>query len=45
VWRDLRFGFRQLCRARASAAVTALMLVIGIGANTLRFSAWSMGCC
>jgi predicted permease len=42
VWefgRDLRFGFRLLAKSRVFTATAILLLAIGIGANTLIFSA------
>jgi hypothetical protein len=38
VWRDLRFGLRLLARSPVFALTAALLLGIGIGANTLIFS-------
>lgn len=38
MWRDLRFGLRQLRRHRTSSALAILLLGVGIGANTLVFS-------
>ena len=37
-WQDVRYGFRQLRRARALVAVAVLSLAIGIGANTAVFT-------
>ncbi|MGO8819420.1 MAG: ADOP family duplicated permease [Terriglobia bacterium] len=38
IWRDLRFGARQMWRNPGFAAVAVLSLALGIGANALVFS-------
>jgi hypothetical protein len=38
LWRDVRFGVRLLCRSPVFVLAVALLLGIGIGANTLIFS-------
>lgn len=38
LWRDLRFGFRQLRRSSGLTAVIVLSLTLGIGANTAVFT-------
>ncbi len=38
MWRDLRFGLRQLTRNKLLSATIVSMLAIGIGANTIIFS-------
>ena len=38
IWRDLRFGARQLVRAPGFAATAILSLALGIGASTAIFS-------
>jgi putative ABC transport system permease protein len=38
-WQDVRFGARMLARHPAFSAVTVLTLAVGIGFNTLAFSA------
>lgn len=38
-WSDLRFGVRMLMRARAFTGVVVLVLALGIGANTVIFTA------
>src|SRR4051812_48164860 len=38
LWRDLRFGFRQLLRERAFSGVVLLTLAVCIGANVAIFS-------
>jgi predicted permease len=38
IWRDLRFGSRQLARAPGFAATAILSLALGIGASTAIFS-------
>ena len=40
--RDLRYGFRQLCRSPGFSALAVLCLTLGIGANTAVFS-WLEG--
>ncbi len=37
MWRDLRYGFRQLARYRTSSALVILLLAVGLAANTLVF--------
>src|SRR5437764_10787547 len=38
LWRDLRFAFRSLLRARGLAATVIVTLALGIGANAAIFS-------
>src|SRR4029453_9662702 len=38
LWKDVRYGFRQLGKARAFATLSLITLAIGIGANTALFS-------
>ncbi len=38
MFRDLRFGLRQLIRYRTTSVLVILLLAVGLGANTLVFS-------